>query len=318
MRRFIVVTLFATMLTSIFFVTLRNEPVAFEELSAAQQRQNETTQYIAPQTENRPPGNTGSDAQIADEGIIAINWRELPHRNFVFPNGTPLENYEYYKALAELGNGLAAHQLANMMLGCRHSFRTKEELDAGIVQMRETFTFTDPESKANVRIGEPAEVNQYIENATQQFENCRGFTHEQRTEHKVWLELAANNGHTTAMLDYGHQLEDPQASIELYRSTWREGDANALLSLAVGLEQIYDRGIDPSAKVPAYAAMHAFVTLLRAAHGADPERIVGRRTLRNQAKLEEMAKEMLPDELERAGELSRQLITSNENCCYSM
>jgi hypothetical protein len=58
--------------------------------------------------------------------------------------------------------------------------------------------------------------------------------------------------------------------------------------------------------------------LLRTAYGANPDRIVGRRTLLHQAKLDEMAKEMLPDELETAIELSTQLITSNENCCYAM
>ena len=318
MRKFIVVTLFAIALTSILFVALRDEPVVFAELSAAQQPQNVATQYIAPQTQDRPPGNTGSDVQVVEEEMIVINWREPPHRKFIFPNGTPLENYEYYEALAESGDGFAAYQIANMMSSCRHAPPSQEQLQEAIVQMRRTFTYYDPGLKSNVRLGEPEKVEEYIEGAIDHFESCKDFTVGQREEHDDWMELASNNGHTTAMLDYGNKLDNPAAAVDLFRSAWSKGDANALRSLSVGLERVYDGGIDPSAKVPAYAAMHAFVTLLRKAHGTDPERIVGRWTLRNQAKLDEMTKVMFPDELATAVELSRQLITSNENCCYSM
>ena len=193
-----------------------------------------------------------------------------------------------------------------------------QQLQEAIVQMRRTFTYYDPGLKSYVRIGEPEKVDEYIEGNIEHFESCKDFTVGQREEHQDWMELASNYGHTTAMLEYGNKLDNPAAAVELFRSAWSKGDASALRSLSAGLERMYDEGIDPSAKVPAYAAMHAFVTLLRTAHGTDPERIVGRWTLRNQAKLDEMTKVMFPDELAKAVELSRQLITSNENCCYSM
>lgn len=262
---------------------------------------------------------SGSSISSASEmAPMVITWRKSPQLNFPFPNGTPLENYNYFMSLAESGDGFAAYQLAEMMRSCSHSFLTRGELDAAVAQLRETFTYFDPEHNATVRLGEQSDVNKFTEMKIQQFENCSAFTAEQRQEHGYWLELAANSEYPVGMLDYGSQLNDLQAAVQLYRGAWQQGAADALLSLAEGLEQIYDEGIDPTAKVPAYAAQHAFVTLLQAAHGADPERVVGRWTLRNQAKLDEMAKEMLPDELDAAVQLSRQMITSNENCCFAM
>jgi hypothetical protein len=264
------------------------------------------------------PKKSLTNSSASDVAPLVITWRELPHANFPFPNGTPLENYNYYKSLAESGDGFAAYQLAEMMRSCSNSFLTREELDAAVVQLRETFTYFNRERNAVVRLGEQADVTKFTEMKIQQYENCQAFSAEQRQEHKYWLELAANSEYPVGMLDYGRQLDNPQAALQLYRHAWQQGNADALLSLAEALGQMYGDGIDPAAKVPAYAAMHAFVTLLRAAHGSDPERVVGRWTLRNQARLDEMAQEMLPDELEAAEQLSRQMIISNENCCFAM
>lgn len=318
MRKLIVTIVIAIALAVLLYTGSRDEPEAVVETQDALELQNVATRNTAPQSPPEPSGIAKSEIEVSDEETISINWYEPPHRNFLFPNGSPLENYGYYKSLAESGHGLAAYQLANMMSSCSHMFLTRAELDEAIVQMRETFTYYNPKLDSKVRIGEPEKVNEYIESAIEHFESCNDFTAAQREEHEKWMELAANNGHTTAMLDYGRKLDDPVASVELFRSAWRQGDGNALLSLAEGLEQMYDEGIDPSAKIPAYAAMHGFVMLLRIAHGTNPDRVVGRWTLPNQAKLDEMAKEMFPHELETAVELSRTLITSNRNCCYSM
>ncbi len=88
--------------------------------------------------------------------------------------------------------------------------------------------------------------------------------------------------------------------------------------MAAGLQELYDEGIDPDAKIPAYAAMHAYVTLRSARYRADAESVVGRITLEYQSQLNDMARQMMPDELDAAVERSRNLITSNENCCYSI
>ena len=300
----------------LLYAGLLDDPEVAVDTQIAREPQHEAGQEIASQPE--PAGIAQSEIDVSDEETITINWYERPHRSFVFPNGSPLENYEYYKVLAESGHGLAAYQLANMMSSCTEAFLTRAELNGAIVQLQETFTYYGPNIKANVRVGEQEDVDDFIDTVKRHFEECEHFTAGQREEHKQWMELAVNNGHTTAMLEYGQQLDDLVAAVALYRSAWRQGDGDALLSLAGGLEELYDQGIDPNAKIPAYAAMHAFVTLLRTAHGADPERVVGRWTLRNQAKLDEMAKLMLPRELEAAVESSRALITSNKNCCYAM
>lgn len=110
----------------------------------------------APQMQVLPTVITGLDTAATDEHPITIRWYDHPARSFVFPSGSPMENYRYYRSLAESGNGLAAHQLANLMLGCRHSsFRTQEELDTATKQMKETFTYVDPTTKALVHLSEP-------------------------------------------------------------------------------------------------------------------------------------------------------------------
>lgn len=253
---------------------------------------------------------TGSEFQI--------NWRQPPHKTFLHPNGKPLENYLYYKALAESGNGLAAYMLVNMMRSCDGAHRTRRELDLAIQGMRRTFEFTDPSTGRTVRLAEPEAVEEYIAGEISNFENCIEFTVEQRQEHVAWLELAANLGHPPAMLDYGRSLDDPVAARVLYEAAWLQGDGHALGFIAESLQKTYDQGLDPKAKIPAYAARYAFVTLLNEAFGADPERVTGRWTLRNQEVLDVLTRTMLPSELEEAVELSRQLIESNENCCFSM
>ena len=249
---------------------------------------------------------------------VLINWRESPYLNFPFPNGSPLENFRYFRLLAESGNGFAAYQLADMMRSCSHTFLTRDELASAISRLRETFTYFDPERNAVVQLGQQADVNKFIEMKRQLFENCREFSAEQRQLHDHWLELSANNGYTLGMLDYGRQLDDLQASVELYRGAWRQGSGHALLELAEGLERIYDQGIDPTAKVPSCAALHAYVTLLKIAYGMDPERVAGRQTLHYRTKLDQMTIKLLPRELDEALRLSRQMINNNKNCCFEM
>lgn len=318
MRKSIFVALIAISLMSIFFFVVRDDTAIPEERQVAQQHQELTLPEVSPQPEDEQASNTESDIQVSDEGTIVINWYEPQDRKFLFPNGTPLENYEYYKVLAESGFGIASYQLANLMSSCSHAYLRRDELDEAIVQMRRTSTYYDPKRDATVRIGEPEFIEEYVLGKIAHFESCKDFTTEQRDESDRWMKLAANQGYTTAMLDYGLQLSDPQESVELYKAAWELGDGGALGILAEGMEQVYDQGIDPTAKVPAYVAMHAYVTLLRSAYGDDVERVTGRLTLRNQAKLDEMAREMMPDELEAAVEQSRELITENKNCCYSM
>ncbi len=317
-RVWIVIALLVFALVGLLLFARLEDPAIVAVTEHARDSEKHTNEQVTSDATVEPLTNGQTDASSSELAPLIINWRASPYPDFPFPKGSPLENYHYFKLLAESGNGFAAYQLAEMMSGCSHSFLTQEELDSAIAQLRETFTYVDPELNATVRLGDQAKVNEFITGQTKQFENCRDFTAEQRHEHLHWLELAANNGYALAMLDYGRQLEDPQASLELYRSAWQQGESYALLSLAEGLERIYDEGIDPTAKVPAYAAQHAFVTLLQETHGSDPERVVGRWTLRNRAKLDEMAKEMRQAELEAAVQLSRQMITSNKNCCFAM
>lgn len=318
MRIVIFMTLIATILVSVFFFAIRDDTVVLKEASEAQPRQRLAMPHVDAQPEHGPLSDTEPDSQIPDDEMIVINWYEPQHRKFAFPDGSPLENFEYYKLAAESGYGIAAYQLANMMDSCRHAYLTREELDEAIVKMRQTSTYYDPKYERIVRIGEPDLVEEHVSSSVARFESCKDFTVDQREESEMWMELAANNGHTTAMLDYGRQLADPQLSLDLYRSAWELGDADALLSLAEGLEKVFDQGMDPNAKVPAYVALHAYVTVLRTTHGSDAERVAGRWTLTNQARLDEMARELLPHELEAAAEQSRRMIVENRNCCYSM
>jgi hypothetical protein len=317
-RNWIVVAFFALALVGFLYIALHRDSADVTMQELVSDPQTETANRATDEMTVDSVGDDLPDLPSSEFEPLDISWRELPYQNFPFPNGSPSENYLYYRSLAESGNGFAAYQLAEMMRGCSDAFNSREELDSAIEQMRQTGRYFNPELHAIVWIGDQADINAIAKAKTLQFENCQAFTIEQRHEHSLWLELAVNNGYTLAMVEYGQRLDDPQVSLELYRTAWQQGSAEALLSLAEGLEQIYDDGIDPTAKVPAYAARHAFVTLLESAYGSNPERVVGRWTLRNRAQLDEMAKEMRPAELAAAVELSRQMISSNENCCFAM
>jgi hypothetical protein len=312
MRKFIFVTLFAIVLISIFFVGNRDDAINPEELAPVQQRQNLTLPQVSRQPEDVLASYTESDNRVSNEEMIVINWYAPQHHTLVHPQGTPLENYNYYKLASEAGFGLASYQLAIMMERCRQAFLTREDLEKAILEMNSTSTLVVPYAVRSLPVTNPGT---WVKGAVNDFEYCEGFTADQRDDSAMWLELAANQGLTKAMIHYGWKLhyQGPQAQVQLFESAWRLGDADALQWLAQGLFQIYDQGIDPTAKVPAYAAMHAYVTLLRSA----PERLGESWISSAQARLDEMAINLMPSEIEAAVGQSRELINENGNCCFS-
>ncbi len=262
-----------------------------------------------------------TDAAVETSEVlgVSVTWYDQPRPDYPHPNGSALDNYRYYKAFADEGDGFAAHQLANIVLGCFSSrFRTEDELNTAIRQMRETFSFVYPESGRIVRARDAQEAEIFIRSARNRFAICGEEVGAPRDEYGKWLEIGANDGYTVAMLDYANFVDDPVASVELIRSAWNLGDANALRSLAATLQGSYEDGTDPTANVPAYSAMYAFVELRKSRYPANEESVIGRITLRLQQELDEMGQLLLPHELEAAIADGKALIEANESCCYSM
>ena len=319
MRKRILLAVVVSAFAALVYVSNSGSPTVSGSFPGAPITTHETAGNTTATREVLPSVIAQAEPIIPNKDSMVIRWYKRPQQAFTHPNGSPSENFRYLKALAETGDGFAAHQLANMVLGCSHgSFQTQQALDTAMSQMRKTFTYSIPETGHLVRANNAQEAEIFINTATKQFEVCKEVTGNPRDAYKKWLEIGVNDGHTVAMLDYGNRLKDPQAAVGLFRSAWLQGDPYALHTLADGLQEMYDDGIDPAAKIPAYAAMHAFVTLHSSVYSANTESVIGRIALDYRSKLSEMARDMLPDELETAVEQSKELIASNENCCYSM
>ncbi|MEM1261761.1 MAG: hypothetical protein AAGH76_05165 [Pseudomonadota bacterium] len=259
--------------------------------------------------ERRPP-----PTQL--ESGLDIQWRERPRPAWNSPKGDTKAQLRALEELAENGDGFAAHRLANRVIGCDSSFRSTEELESAIKSMRETFVYTQPGSDIPSRASNAQEAEIFVMVAMQGFETCSQFEGDFREHYLHWLEIAANNNHTIAMLDYANTMHDRLAAVELIEAAWHLGESNALLVLANTLNEIYQNGLDPTAKVPAAAAMHAFVELHLMRYSPSNDSIVGQRALRYQQRLSEIDSLLLPHERDAAREQARTLIKENENCCF--
>ena len=198
-RKWIVVSVFAITLVAAVSQLGREDVTSVVDAESAKESRNEATGRRAVTSHFKILGIDQFENGVPEETAMEIRWREPPSRSVPMPNGSPLENYQYYKSLAKSGNGFAAYQLASMMRSCSHAFLSQDDLNDAIAQMRETFTFIDPTSGSKVRIGEQEDVDLHIEGAILQFENCSDFTMEQRQEHDRWMELSANNEYPFAM-----------------------------------------------------------------------------------------------------------------------
>ncbi len=246
-----------------------------------------------------------------------INWYPRPIPDLDIPDLSPAERFHFYKALADNGDGFAAHQLANMVLGCGDSFRSEEELEVAVKSMRETFIFVEPWSGRETRANSEREAELFIELATRRFQVCGEVDGDPRDNYLHWLEVGAADRYTVAMLDYANTMDDRVAATELIREAWLAGDPNALAVLARKLNELYQDGTDPTANVPSAAAMYAFVELRIRRFPPSEDSVVGRITLDYLHQLREIEGLLQPHERDAAMAEARQMIESNGNCCYS-
>ena len=268
------------------------------------------------------PGNAdGAPTITRDESTelpASVRWREHPVRSIEHHTGEWPEKYQHYRQLAEQGNGIAAHVLANMVLGCAHvEFETREQLETAVTQMRETYTYFSPTNGQLVTLDAQDNIELLIDIATKSFEQCEGLTLDERRSTVKWYEVSANHGYSLGMLDYANTLSDPIVARDLRWRAWQIGDANGLLAYARDLRDAYDSGAEPDAKFEAFVAMHAFVTLRLARYGgADPDNVVGRINHSYQAELDALAILLFPEDLEAGKKQATDLLRMNPNCCY--
>lgn len=285
---------------------------AQESESAAPSTDSSTPPRKSPSKERAPSVDTNAVGLS-----VPVSFYDRPMPSWSVPSGGAVEEYEYFKYLAENGDGIAAHKLANMVHPCTTDyFRTREELDYAVQQMRETFSFVYPDTGHVVRADNAQAADIFERMAIRSHQICTRSSGDNRQSYRHWLEVAADAAHTVAMLDYANTLDDPEAALELMREAWLIGDPNGLLALSHELQALYETGVDPGAKVPAAAAMYAFVYLQQQRFSPSEESVVGRIALHYQRQLEELERLLLPHERRAAMEQAGEMIASNENCCY--
>ncbi len=249
---------------------------------------------------------------------IPIRWYKRPRPSYSYLGQNAAEDYHYLKSLAEDGDAFAAHQLANMVIGCMtDQFQTQDELDSAVTNMKETFVFVYPESGQEARATNKNEAEIYALAATRQFQICMESVGDPRDAYLRWLKMAVDGGHPVAMLDYANKMDDPVAATKLMQVVWHLGDPRALYALARHLQGIYEDGTDPTVKVSAAAAMYAFVALHSLRYPPSGNTGAGGITLDYERELRDLERLLLPHERSMAIEQASELIANNKNCCYA-
>lgn len=248
---------------------------------------------------------------------VEVVWRRRPTEAFNLTEPVA-QHYTSLRRKAEAGNRFAALNLHAVLEGCRQAYDNEDAQKAAVELAYQTHMLQTAEMPEPMRIGEPEKLEEYIQIALRDpYRNCQGITAEQKAESLDWLKMAADLGHSLAMIEYSRTLNDGNAAEEYLMNAWESGDAEALRFLAERYQASYDSGVTPESNVKAYAAYYAYTRILESGltdHGS----IANRWLSRNKQDLASMTEKMQAYEIEEAVKLAEEMIRENRKCCFSM
>lgn len=248
-----------------------------------------------------------------DGDIVEINWRKYPMPSV---RNIDIDNYEVLREAAMNGDAVISMILHEWQNGCRLQYETDEELEVAVDQLYQTHTYPVPGRDQSTALVDPKEVDLIAEGLRSNYLRCRKFAKKQGNLDEKWLERAAADGSSAAMIEMGLRQTDPELAESLYRKAWNAGNPGGLLELATMRYQSYESGDDPTANIEAFAIFHTYIVIeqvMLKKYGESGRKFA--QTMRNE--LDKKQSLLLPRELEAALDMSRQMIRLNPNCCFS-
>ena len=249
-----------------------------------------------------------------DGEVLEVKWRKHKQPT-VSQYG--VDNYEILREAALTGDAIASIMLYEMQRSCQSRYESEDELEAALDQLYQTHTIPIPGREQPAGLGDPERIDRMEAQMRSKYSRCKKLLAYQGNLEEKWLERSANDGWPLAMIELGQQQEDQESARILYQAAWDAGSTQSLDLLSEIIRQSYENGVDPSANVEAFAMLRTY-TIIETTLLKNQGRIAGRQAARLQAKLDEEQKLLLPQELEEALEMSKQMIRSNPNCCFGL
>lgn len=263
-------------------------------------------------------GHSPTSIQYPDSEVLKINWRAYPRPQFQRDQSFA-RNYEMFRDRAEAGDGTASLLLHDMVTSCQSAFDTEDQLENAIDRLQQTHTLQLAKMQKPVPLDDPDQIPQFVEQMRSQYQGCSQLDAEQKAEPGQWLQLAAEQRLSPAMIEYGNQIADPTEAMEWFKGAWDEGEVEGLMMMSKVYQFQYQSGQYPAHNINAYASLMAYAKLVEAGMGgADHGPIAHGEVRRVQDMLDHATDSLKQHELTEAIALSKELINSNPNCCFEM
>lgn len=256
-----------------------------------------------------------ADVVLQDRSVVKIRWRRLPIPSMKI--SPPLaDHYSMLRRKAEMGNPEAAYTLYRILESCKFAYEDERGLNEALHKLNTTHMIRAPEMAEPVLLRKEESVRNWRTILRKSYQACVGISQQQRSERSAWLEQASNGGYPIAMREYSRMIHEYESGVSLDLTRWRQGDAQALRSLASRYSRSYDEGREPLDGISAYAAMFAYAKLAaknieRSGHQHND------RLDRVKSELRQLEEKLHIYEIELAMAEADELIRSNSNCCFA-
>ena len=254
--------------------------------------------------------------EFGDGQQFTVNWRKRPRPKGI--SGTSPREFEALQEMALAGDQFAPIILHGIVKSCEMAPANDAALQNEISQLEQTHRIRSPQDGREIYIDDPDVISQMVQRMTDAYDDCRLLSSVQRSDPEKWLELAAENGNSVAMVDLANQIEDVARSDSLHERSWRAGDSFGLLGMYKSRLRDFDSGEKPDGKVLAYATFIAYSILTEARYRQPESRIAAKAADKVKLDLENKMQELRPEEADRAMDMAREIISTNPNCCYSL
>lgn len=249
---------------------------------------------------------------------VEIDWKFPPrsHRTEVEPPF--LDDFTRLRELVDGGDSSAAMDLYEIVRFCSTAYVSEEELDRAVELAYQTRRIHLPDTQSSMRVAEVDDIEAVIDSELREpFKYCDGIDIYERSNAGDWLETAASLGNSLASIELGRSIADTDydKSLAYLHKAWQQGNTDALPFLAKLYGTSYQSGEFPENKIKAYSIYYAFNYILQEGSQGHGE-IFGRWAAEQRRNLELVEDTLYEHEIEEGRRAARDLIISNENCCY--
>ncbi len=286
------------------------------------------TGHTAPERDDNPAAAASPDSpkHVLDDALrravlqgdlqFDVTWRSRKAPND--PDALVRGDMEELLGLANAGDPQAARFLLTASQSCWDAAETEAQLEGQIEELRQTRSVGYSELDGASLAQKDSEIQILIHAMRTGFDQCQAFRALDAGDEGHFQKLAARNGDTWAMVEYGNRLlpNAPDEAAGYFTQAWMVGELQSLKGLSRWALGCYKRGEDDDGLVESAAFALAYTALIAKRENAfnaafDTAQL---EAWNQQTRL--AFDELLPNQRDLARQQARDLIEGNPNCCF--